>query len=171
MNKLLILFLGGMLLVAPCFAVNTYVLRHEAGGDTAVVYDGMDQAAVTNQLNQEGVPFDFINESAYAAFLESRQPALTPTPALRALFRAGAIEQLNNGIDPNAKFLRAVFLVALDEINLLRERDRDRSDDVAAATTLANLKTRWAARPALPPRIPSQIQTAIQAKISSGAAD
>ena len=44
------------------------------------------------------------------------------------------------------KLMRCFADIVKDEINLLRERDRDRSVDIAAATSLADLKTRWAAR-------------------------
>lgn len=71
----------------------------------------------------------------------------------------------------NSKVLRSILLVVLDEINLLRQRDLDRSADVAAATSLADLKTRWAAEPSLTDRTVQQGRTAIQNKIDAGAAD
>lgn len=58
-----------------------------------------------------------------------------------------------------------------DEINLLRERDRDRSVDVAAATNLADLKTRWAARAALNDRTWAQLKTVLENKMDSGSVD
>ena len=75
--------------------------------------------------------------------------------------------------DPQAqlKVLRALMLTALDEINLLRERDVDRAADVAVATSLVDLKTRWAARPALAARTAVQLRTAITNKINAGDAD
>lgn len=66
---------------------------------------------------------------------------------------------------------RAAASLIVDEINILRQRDRDRSDDVAAATSLADLKIRWAARTALTDRTLAQAKTAWQNKISSGVAD
>lgn len=70
-----------------------------------------------------------------------------------------------------AKVLRAIVLLVLDEINTLRTRDRDRSADVAAATSLTNLQTRWALRSSLADRTPAQARTAIFNKIDSGSAD
>jgi len=69
------------------------------------------------------------------------------------------------------KVLRAIVLLVLDEINDLRTRDRDRAADVAAATSLADLKTRWAARSSLTDRTAAQARTAIRNKIDSGSAD
>lgn len=74
----------------------------------------------------------------------------TLTPAgILAGQRAAAITQLN--IDPsgNAKVIRAVFLVTLDEVNLIR-------------SLLV---------PAQPARTMTQFRTAVQNKINSGAAD
>jgi hypothetical protein len=67
--------------------------------------------------------------------------------------------------------LRAIALVLLDEINTLRQRDRDRSADVAASTSLADLKTRWAARSALNDRNLTQAKQALKDKIDAGSAD
>lgn len=64
-------------------------------------------------------------------------------------------------LDAQARVLRAVVKETVDELNFLRERDRDRSVDVAAATSLADLKTRWAARSALADRTYAQAKTAI----------
>jgi hypothetical protein len=95
-----------------------------------------------------------------------------PTPAqILAELRGGAVTQLNTDPSSNAKVIRAVFLVALDEINVLRQRDRDRADDVAAATTFANLKTRWAARASMDDRTIQQFKNAVENKISTGASD
>lgn len=69
------------------------------------------------------------------------------------------------------RVLRGILLAAIDEINLLRQRDRDRAADVAAATSLADLKTRWAARAALTDRTAAQAKTAVVNKINSGDAD
>lgn len=87
------------------------------------------------------------------------------------LQRSTAIEQI--AIDPNApsKALRAILLVIMDELNILRQRENDRSADIAAATSLADLKTRWATRPLLSDRVGTQIKTAVQNKINSGVSD
>lgn len=102
--------------------------------------------------------------------LTSCRDNLTPTGVLLKQ-RALAINELN--IDPsgNAKVIRAILLTALDEINILRQRDRDRAIDVAASTSLADLKTRWSARPALADRTVEQGKTSVQNKINSGEPD
>jgi hypothetical protein len=69
------------------------------------------------------------------------------------------------------KALRGAAAVLVDEINLLRQRDRDRAVDVAAATSLADLKSRWAARADLTDRTLAQAKTAIENKISAGLVD
>jgi hypothetical protein len=72
------------------------------------------------------------------------------------------------------KLLRSVLLVAVDEINLLRGRCRDQDAAVAAATSLADLKTRWAAVASadpLPDRTVQQAYNAVKAKVNSGVPD
>lgn len=87
------------------------------------------------------------------------------------LTREAATALFNAAGDRIAAALRAVILTALDEINTLRQRDRDRSADVAAATSLADLKTRWAARAALADRTAAQAKQAVADKITGGGAD
>lgn len=81
--------------------------------------------------------------------------------ALLAERRLGA-KNLFDAIDLYGRILRAVVALVVDEINILRQRDRDRAVDVAAATTLADLKTRWAARSSLADRTYAQARTAIR---------
>lgn len=90
--------------------------------------------------------------------------------ALLSSQRAGA-KEIFDGDSPNSKILKAIVLLLIDELNVLRERDRDRAVDVAAATNLANLKTRWAAQSSLADRTAAQAKTAIEAKINAGNAD
>src|SRR5688572_6634246 len=85
--------------------------------------------------------------------------------------RGEGIAELLTGTSGAAKLVRGILLVALDEINLLRQRDRDRSVDVAAATSLADLKTRWAARASLADRTGAQLKNAVENKIDAGSAD
>ena len=85
--------------------------------------------------------------------------------------RTQASVALNDNRAPSWKVLRAVAAVLVDEINALRQRDRDRSADVAAATNLADLKTRWAARSTLADRTMAQAKTAIQTTIAAGTVD
>lgn len=67
--------------------------------------------------------------------------------------------------------LRGLAKIMIDEINALRQRDVDRSADVAAATSLADLKTRWAARSALNDRTLAQAKTAYKALMDGSSLD
>lgn len=101
---------------------------------------------------------------------------LAPDPAPTAADvvsdqRAGAIIEILTDPSANAKALRDIILLAMNEFNLLRERDVDRSTDVAAAVSLADLKTRWAARPPLNDRTIGQFQNALQNMLNSGVVD
>lgn len=80
--------------------------------------------------------------------LTACQAALTPSGILSAQ-RTGAVNELTNDPTANAKFIRAVFLVELDEINLIR-------------SLLVPSQT---------PRTVAQFKTAVQNKINSGSAD
>lgn len=70
-----------------------------------------------------------------------------------------------NALDYLGRLTRAVVKLTVNEINTLRTRDRDRSGDVAAATSLADLKTRWAARSAMNDRTYAQVKSSIDALI------
>lgn len=148
-----------------------FVLVQSPSGDSVRAYEGHSQEAILSLLQSEGKTGEFITQQQYeAAIAASTPPILTPTEILVAE-RSSATQELNVGTFPATKLQRAVLLVALDEINLLRQRDRDRSIDVAAATSLADLKTRWAARPSLADRTITQFKNAVQTKINSGASD
>lgn len=69
------------------------------------------------------------------------------------------------------KVLRAEADVLLSEINILREWIASFKTAVAAATTLANLKTGVAALPDMPDRTLAQAKTAILNEISAGTVD
>lgn len=84
--------------------------------------------------------------------------------------RAVAQEQVIRKIPDNVQ-LRSVLLVAVDEINNLRQWLTSFKAAVAAATTLADLKTRVAALPNTPDRTPAQAKAAILNKMGSGDAD
>ena len=72
---------------------------------------------------------------------------------------------------PACKLQRAAALALLDEINALRGWITSLKSAVAAATTLADMKTRVAALASMPDRTAAQVRTAITGKIDSGAAD
>jgi len=135
-------------------------------------YEGMDQATVRGLLDALGLTsVTFVTEAEYNAIVLARQPIpLTPAQIL-ATARAQAIYSIDTDIGPLGKSLRGLLLVLLDEFNILRQRERDRAADVAAALTLADLKVRWAARSLLNDRDITQVKPAVQNKINGGDAD
>ncbi len=82
--------------------------------------------------------------TAQTACLAAQTPA-----GILAGERASAISELNTGTQPLTKLERAILLVTLDEVNLIR-------------SLLV---------PAQPPRTITQFKNAVQTKINSGAAD
>jgi len=94
--------------------------------------------------------------------------------AAKAVKRRAAASAIFGRDDGDGQILRAVVLTLVDEVNLLRQRLAAQDAVVAAATSLANLKSDWAtmasARP-VPDRTPVQAKNAIAAKLNSGGAD
>jgi hypothetical protein len=70
--------------------------------------------------------------------------------------------------DGTSKAYRAVAALAVDEINTLRQWIVAFKVEVAAAATLADLKTRVAALPNLPDRTLAQAKAAFINKVNSG---
>jgi hypothetical protein len=85
--------------------------------------------------------------------------------------RAPALTTLNSATDPPGKLARATAAVLVDELNDIREWIAAFKVQVAASTTLADLKTRVAALPNMPDRTLAQAKTAIGNKISTGTVD
>lgn len=134
-----------------------------------IVKRGSDGASIPNDLrNTDWKTYQqWVTDGGVTA-------AADPAPSAQDVLddeRSGAVAFLLSSASPLAKDLRGVLLLIKDELNLLRQRDRDRSTDVAAATTLADLKTRWAARSALADRTDAQVRTAVQNIINGGTAD
>ena len=84
--------------------------------------------------------------------------------------RAIAKALLSDPIE-HAKLLRALAEITKDEINLLRQWLVSFKAQVAAATTLADLKTRVATLPAMPDRTLAQLKTAMESRLDSGTVD
>ena len=95
--------------------------------------------------------------------------------AKAAIRRAAAAEIFGRTeLAGDGQILRAVVLTLVDEINLLRQRLAAQDAVVAAATSLADLKSRWATMASaspVPDRTPVQAKNAIAAKLNSGGAD
>lgn len=154
---------------ATLFAL--FVIIHDPAGDYAAFYDGMSQATVASLITQTGKTFNFVDQPTYEAFVLAHQPApLTPAELL-ALQRADAVNYLNKDPQAVSKLQRAILLVIMDELNILRQRDRDRATDVAAALSLSDLKVRWALRSTLTDSTATQAKTAVENKLNSGASD
>jgi hypothetical protein len=73
--------------------------------------------------------------------------------------------------DPFSAVDRAIVLVALDEVNTLRTWTRSLKTETAAASTLADFKTRVATLATLGDRTAAQARTALLAHIDAGDAD
>ena len=67
--------------------------------------------------------------------------------------------------------LRALILILLDELNVIRTWTRDFKIEVSQASSLANLKTRVATLPDLTNRTLAQAKTAYESHINNGNAD
>lgn len=92
--------------------------------------------------------------------------------AIAAAALAAAKLSAKNAVDGLSGYqLRGLAKIMIDEINALRQRDVDRSTDVAAATNLSDLKTRWAARSALNDRTLAQAKTAYKALMDGSGLD
>lgn len=139
--------------------------------DYSPLHDALAAAGLPLTGVSNGVP---VYSRALTAPEQATAAGITGTPlathAAQAL-RAKAKALLDATDDRIADALRALVLVLVDEINLLRQRDRDRSVDVAGAATLAALKTAWAARPPLADRTGAQARAAIKSHLDSGDAD
>lgn len=85
--------------------------------------------------------------------------------------RGDAKDWLANRRDALLKLVRAEALVAMDEINLLRQWVTDFQSAVAAASSLSDLKTRVANLSNLPQRTSSQLISAVSSRIDGGGAD
>ena len=96
--------------------------------------------------------------------------AIADTVTALADLRAQAVSTAGD-TGSNAKVLRGVLLAAVEEVNLMRQRDAAWKTAVANATSLANLKVLIAALPDLPDRTAAQAKTAVVNKINSGDAD
>lgn len=110
--------------------------------------------------------------------LDVDTPIFVPPVDLIALYRSQAVAILTNPL-PQGKVNRAIPLGILDSavaaLNTLREWDMSFKAAVAAATSLADLKTRVAALPDLPDLVEANVvnavKSAIQNHINNGDAD
>jgi hypothetical protein len=71
-------------------------------------------------------------------------------------------KELYDALDAEARALRAVVVLTVDELNDLRSWITSFKAEVAAASSLADLKTRVATLPSLPQRTYAQARTAVR---------
>lgn len=117
---------------------------------------------VTSEMTQQQVADVNASETSYNA----AQAVLT-----NQKFRNDAKAIINSLGNDLAKVLRAEAAVLVDEINSLRRWVTSFKAEVAAASSLADLKTRVASLPNLPDRTLAQAKTAIINKIDGGTVD
>lgn len=89
-------------------------------------------------------------------------------PAVTARARQAVADTLTNLHTDELERLRALISAAVDSDNVLRKRDRDRAADVAASTSFADLKTRWAARSSLDDITMSDVKTSMTNHLNAG---
>lgn len=125
------------------------------GGADSTVHILFSAELTAQQLGQVSTAVAAHVPAVNAATLRSRAAAKAALDAVR-----------DDGV-----LLRGLLKLLIDELNILRQRDRDRAVDVAAATSLTNLQTRWAARAALNDRTAAQARNALKSVYDAGDAD
>lgn len=103
--------------------------------------------------------------------IPSQQEVTDTILATNVAERSDAVANLLNSRTERNKLIRAILMVILDENNNTRQWLADFKVEVAAATSLADLKTRVAALPNMPNRTATQFRNAVQNKINSGEVD
>lgn len=109
---------------------------------------------------------------AQEAQLDAAVAAHVPDPNydLQLLYDA-AMAELDTVQSTGLQHLRALIVLLVKELNILRKRDRDRAVDVAGAGTLQALKSAWALRPALADRTGIIARQAMRTEIAAGQAN
>ena len=107
---------------------------------------------------------------ADGVILPDNPPIFDPPDPPEIIKRNGA-KAIYDAPVPLGMDYRGTLLVAVDEINLLRQWLVAFKAEVAAATSLADLKTRVATLPNMPDRTVAQARNAIHAKIDAGEVD
>ncbi len=85
--------------------------------------------------------------------------------------RTEAVAVVSTHVTVEGKTARALTAILVDELNSVRQWLAAFKVEVAAATTLADLKTRVASLPAMPDRTLAQAKTAVTNKINAGTVD
>lgn len=150
----------------------------------------VELALAIGYLYPDAVPLDdFVvsdwNDGQGARIISWNEAKLGPQPSIEQLaavtssqVNAWRTDQLREAsqaslvrAEATSVLCRAIAWALLSEVNILRSRCRDQDAAVAAAASLADLKSRWAALGTLSDRTLSQARAAIQEIIATGAAD
>lgn len=134
-------------------------------------------------IKAAGVAIDGVNSNGIVsptslqAAAQSTIDAFDDSDAAQLAFenvqaRAAAAILIDTDKSDKLKLLRATAGLTIDELNVIRQWITDFKVQVAAATTLADLKTRVAGiTPNLPARTQAQAITAIKSKVNAGTVD
>jgi hypothetical protein len=109
--------------------------------------------------------------AADLARLDAAVAAHAPSAAWAAAQLRGAAKALAADPQPPGKLTRSVLLTLLGEVNALRSWLAQFQAATAASASLADLKARVAALPAVPPRTAAQAKAAVLAELDSGESD
>ncbi|HYE78135.1 MAG TPA: hypothetical protein VEI97_09120 [bacterium] len=124
---------------------------------------------LTRIVNGQPVTLSAAEEAAQQAEWDANPP-LTAAQVLQRL--RDRAKELFDDQDSEGKLWRAVASVLLDELNVLRKWTRDFKIEVAAANSLADLKSRVANNlPTLSDRDRTQARTAVRARLDDASVD
>ena len=145
---------------------------HAGWSATQTLWRALGSEMVRVDLSAVPSPSDITALNAVIDAFDPSQSAQDADDNVKARALADAIfANLNGDTAYLAKAMRGLALVALDEINLLREWVVAFKVQAAAATNLANLQTRIASLPDMPDRTAAQLEAAIRGKVNAGMAD
>ncbi len=131
-------------------------IRPNAQWGSAATYADLQR---TWRDQSQAIPTQAELDTEWAAILAEQAPAAVAAATI------AATKADYDTTDRNAVLLRAVVATLLDEINVLRAWIAAFKVETAAASSLADLKTRVAGLPAMPARTPTQARTAIFSKV------
>lgn len=137
-------------------------------------YAGRNDVDLDPNLSQVSGNFIYWKRVSAGTYgMQTAQEIADTDAAIAAAIQAARRAEADNvKDDPNADGVkwRALALMLLDEFNVLRQRHEAESAAVAGASSLANLKTAWAAIGSMPDRTIAQMKTAYSNK-TQGPAD
>lgn len=138
---------------------------------TSDLIDSVISIRPGSEWSINGTVLNWLDQIQSEPTLGEVQTAVSNLPTSRLVKLRINAALLQDDPSPSSKFVKAVLLTAIDEINLLREWITNFEAATAAATSLTDFKTRVAALPAMPDRTVQQAKTAIVNKINSGVSD